>query len=48
MKDPVFGTSVTRLTDPSMSPGAIGLRHEYARYPVVSAERTSFSKLILI
>ena len=43
--DPVFSTTVTRRTDPSMSPNdgtnlTLGLRHEYSRYPVLSADNT--------
>jgi hypothetical protein len=43
--DPTFGTTVTRVTDPSMAPEAmanpvLGLRHEYARFPVLNADNT--------
>src|SRR5215813_11563073 len=43
--DPVFQTTITRRTDPSMSPNdgtnrTLGLIHEYARYPVLSADNT--------
>jgi hypothetical protein len=44
--DPVFSTTVTRRTDPSMSPNdgtnlTLGLRHEYSRYPVLNADNTT-------
>lgn len=43
--DPTFKTTITRLTDPSMSPSdgsnrTIGLRHEYARYAAINADNT--------
>ncbi|MGE0682447.1 MAG: hypothetical protein AB7P69_16295 [Candidatus Binatia bacterium] len=43
--DPTFGSTITRLTDPSMSPSnathqTFGLRHEYARYPAINADNT--------
>src|SRR5262245_1539670 len=36
--DSAFGTTIMRMTDPSMAPDAasshvLGLRHEYARFP---------------
>jgi len=42
-RDPIFGSRITRVTDPSMMPDdqgnlTTGLRHEYARYPGVSAD----------
>lgn len=47
--DPTFGSTITRLTDPSMSASTathhtFGLRHEYARYPAINADNT---KLII-
>src|SRR5438445_519822 len=43
--DPVFGTTITRVTDPAMAPAGTsgpssGLRHEYARFPVLSADNS--------
>jgi hypothetical protein len=43
--DSVFSTTVTRRTDPSMSPNdgtnlTRGLRHEYSRYPALNADNT--------
>jgi hypothetical protein len=43
--DPVFGTRLTRVTDPRMAPDdqddtTLGLRHEYARYPGLNANGT--------
>jgi hypothetical protein len=43
--DPTFGTRVTRVTDPSMSPSnatstTLGLRHEYSRYPALNADNS--------
>jgi hypothetical protein len=43
--DPVFGTVVTRVTDPNMALNdgdnhTLGLRHEYARYPGLNADGT--------
>jgi hypothetical protein len=50
--DPVFSTTVTRRTDPSMSPNdgsnlTLGLRHEYPRYPVLNANNTQMVTLVL-
>jgi hypothetical protein len=50
--DPVFGTTITRITDPSMAPGTadkpvLGLRHEYTRYPVASADNSKMATLTL-
>ena len=49
--DPVFGDTVTRVTDPSMSPKdgtnlTLGLRHEYARYPALNANNTQVVVLV--
>lgn len=43
--DPTFGTTITRMTDPSMAPSTstnttLGLRHEYSRYPALNASKT--------
>ena len=44
--DPVFGSTITRITDPTMVPDApppnqrLGLRHEYSRIPALNADRT--------
>lgn len=43
--DPTFRTIITRLTDASMTEEeahhpALGLRHEYARYPALNADHT--------
>jgi hypothetical protein len=38
MTDSTFGSVVTRITDPSLSPGSQGIIHEYSRYPVPSAD----------
>jgi len=43
--DPTFGTTITRVTDPSMAPSTstnetLGLRHEYSRYPALNADNT--------
>jgi CARDB len=43
--EPTFGTTLTRMTDASMAPSAswsttVGLRHEYARFPVLNATNT--------
>jgi hypothetical protein len=39
MTDPVFGSTVTRVTDPSMG-SASGFRHEYARLAALNANNT--------
>lgn len=31
--DPVFGSTIVRITDPALSPGSSGLVHEYSRFP---------------
>jgi hypothetical protein len=46
LRDPVFGTTVTRVTDPTLASNGganqvLGMRHEYARYPVLSADNTN-------
>jgi hypothetical protein len=38
--DPTFGSQITRITDPTMAPGALGLIQEYSRYPIPSADNT--------
>jgi hypothetical protein len=43
--DSTFGTTIMRVTDPSMAPSAatspvLGLRHEYARFPALNADNT--------
>ena len=50
--DPVFGTTITRLTDLSMihpdpSVASRGLRHEYARYPAINADNTKMAVIVL-
>ncbi len=52
MVDPVFGSTVTRLTDLSMVPDdptvpTRGIRHEYSRYPALNAGNTLMAVLIL-
>lgn len=36
--DSVFGSTIVRITDPSLSPGSQGIIHEYSRYPIPSAD----------
>lgn len=36
--DPTFGSHITRITDSSLSPGSLGVVHEYSRYPILSAD----------
>lgn len=50
--DPSFGTTIMRVTDPTMTPGAAwnpggGLRHEYARFPALNADNTKVAVRVL-
>lgn len=50
--DPTFGTTITRLTDAAMTEDdpqhpALGLRHEYARYPALNADHTKLLVRVL-
>lgn len=50
--DSTFGTTIMRVTDPSMAPGAasspvLGLRHEYARFPVLNANNTEVALRVI-
>lgn len=43
--DPTFGTTIMRVTDPSMAPSipgnpTLGLRHEYSRFPALNSDNT--------
>lgn len=50
--DPIFGSTITRITDPSMSEEdassrPLGLRHEYARYPALNADNTKVAVSVM-
>lgn len=52
MTDPTFKTTITRITDRSMSPddGAnktLGLRHEYSKFPSLNADNTKFLVVVI-
>lgn len=50
--DPTFGTTIVRLTDPSMSASdsdhmTLGLRHQYSRQPALNADQTKMVVRVL-
>lgn len=50
--DPTFGTTIVRLTDPSMSASdsehvTLGLRHQYSRQPALNADHTKMVVRVL-
>jgi hypothetical protein len=52
VRDPTFGTVITRVTDAGMELGAasahgVGLRHEYSRFPALNADNTKVAVRVL-